>query len=615
MNYYPFDSRNKLYKPHFGAIKAGETLLLRVILHNDAKVTSAFALIEEDGKNTFEVKLEPKESIGDYRFYDAKLKLETGLYWYCFRYESDYGEFFVTKTESSLGIVSRDGGKWQQTVYEKDFTAPKNVSGGIIYQIFPDRFYKSGKEHKNIPNDRYICENWGKQPEYRQDNGKCSLGNDYYGGDLAGITEKLPYLHKLGVSMIYLNPICEAHSNHRYNTADYMKIDSMLGDENDLKELCKKAKKLGISVILDGVFSHTGDDSIYFNKYKRYGESGAYNDPFCPYRKWYTFCDEYPGYKAWWGVPSLPEVNEENEEFSEYITGENGVIRKWLSLGISGIRLDVADELPDGFLEKLRKCVKSYNKNAFILGEVWEDASNKISYGKRRKFLLGNQLDSVMNYPFANAITDYVCNRSSKNLQNTVMDILENYPRESITTLMNHIGTHDTPRIITAIANYGKFSGDRKYQSEYTLWDFEYNFAVLRQKIACLIQFTLPGVPSVYYGDEAGLTGFGDPFCRGTYPWGKENTDLVSYYEALGNLRRTNDVFCDGDFIPLKAEDGLFVFLRQKGENRLLIATNVSENEAEFSNCQNVGTVLFGENISENPKTVKLKPYGYVVMR
>ncbi len=614
MNYYPFDSANKIYKPHFGAIKAGETLLLRILIHNDAHVHDAYLCITPDGGEYYEIHLEPREWLEDYRYYDTAVKLDTGLYWYSFRYTSDYGDFFVTKTDSTLGIVSNDGEKWQQTVYSADFKTPDFLDGGIIYQIFPDRFYNSGKKKENIPKDRFLVDDWSKQPEHRQNNGKCSLGNDYYGGDFAGIEQKLPYLAELGVSVIYLNPIFEAHSNHRYNTADYMKIDGMLGDENDLKSLCKSAKKQGISIIIDGVFSHTGDDSIYFNKYKRYGEGGAYNDFNSPYRKWYSFGNYDCGYSAWWGVPSLPEVNEQDDSYLKFITGENGVIRKWLSCGISGIRLDVADELPDKFLFALRKCVKAYDENAYILGEVWEDASNKISYGARRKFLLGNQLDSVMNYPFANAIIDYVCSGSSEKLLKTVETVLENYPSESIRTLMNHIGTHDTARVITAIANYGKNCGNRDWQSGQRLTENEYNFAILRLKIAAVIQYSLPGVPSLFYGDEAGLEGFGDPFCRATYPWGKENTDLLDFYKALGILRRKNTVFKNGEFTPVESSCGLFAFLRSNKNENLLVAANASENEREFENTNSMKTVLFGENISENSEFIRLKPYSYVIM-
>lgn len=614
MNYYPFDSANRIYKPHFGAVKAGETLLFRILLHFDARVHDAYIIVKPDGKDGYEIKLNKKESIENYQFFDTELNFETGLYWYKFRYTSDYGEFFVTKTDTSLGLVSNDGGMWQQTVYDKDFETPENLGGGIIYQIFPDRFYNSGVKKENVPNDRFISDDWGKQPEYRQNNGICSLGNDYYGGDLLGIAEKLPYLKSLGVSVIYLNPIFEAHSNHRYNTADYLKIDSMLGTEKDLENLCKKAKKHGISIIFDGVFSHTGDDSIYFNKYKRYGGGGAFNDMSSPYRKWYTFGNFDCGYSAWWGVPSLPEVKEETPEFTEFITGDNGVIAKWLNLGLSGIRLDVADELPDAFLESVRRCVKKAKKDALILGEVWEDASNKISYGSRRKFLLGKQLDSVMNYPFAKAILDYVCRASSNELNKTVMSVLENYPTECVNLLMNHIGTHDTARAITTIAKYGQPCGDRAWQSGVTLSADEYAFAVTKLKIAIVLQYTLPGIPSLYYGDEAGLTGFGDPFCRKTYPWGKENTDLLNYYKAIGNLRRSKKVFANGEYENITCENGVFSFIRKKDNEIIYICANATENETEIINPYKTKKVLFGENISGNEQNIRLKPFGYCIL-
>ncbi len=616
MNYYPFDSRNKLYKPHFGAVKQGQSLLLRLVLHNDAKVNKAFLVICPDQKESYEIELKPKEHIEDYRFYDTEIKLNTGLYFYHFRYESDYGEFFVKKTETSLGIVSDVGDNWQLTVYDENFETPDFLSGGIIYQIFPDRFYNSGNEKKNVPSDRYLCSDWEKVPEYRQNNGPCSLGNDYYGGDIDGITEKLPYLKELGVTLIYLNPIFEAHSNHRYNTADYMKIDPLLGDEKSLKNLCKTAEKYGISVILDGVFSHTGDDSIYFDRYKRYDKNGAFSNLSSPYRKWYTFGNFDCGYKAWWGVPSLPEVNEESDSYLEFITGKNGVLKKWLSLGIKGYRLDVADELPDMFIKKIRKCVKEENKDAYILGEVWEDASNKISYSSRREFLLGDELDSVMNYPFSNAIIDFVCTANAYKMNETVLNITENYPREAVRLLMNHIGTHDTPRVITRIANYGKYCGDREWQSNQIISHFEYNFAVMRLKIAAVLQYTLPGIPSLYYGDEAGLIGFGDPFCRGTYPWGKENTDLLSYYKALGNLRIKCDCLKDGDYIPLIADGGLLVYKRESCKDSIIVALNPTESYREFStDLSSFDKVVFGENIAEEKNKITLKPYGYAIIK
>jgi len=417
MQYYPFDSRNSLYRDKIGALAEGETLRLKVLLHRDAAVYSAFLCIRRDDEENFrELRLRRAEWLEDYCFYEGEITLTEGLYWYYFRYTSAHGDFFVSKEGASLGIVSNEVKVWQQTVYSADFETPDWLDGGIIYQIFPDRFYNSGKKKKDVPQDRFICNDWYKTPEHRQGDSPCRLCNDYYGGDLKGIEEKLDYIKGLGVNCIYLNPIFEAHSNHRYNTADYMKIDPSLGDEKDLESLIKAAEKRGIYIILDGVFSHTGDDSIYFNRHNRYNVNGAYNSPDSPYYSWFKF-DKYPNkYSSWWGIETLPETNEDDLSFSNFITGENGVVRHWLKKGIKGWRLDVADELPDGILDKIRLAMKAEGKDNYLLGEVWEDASNKVSYGYRRRFIRGKQLDSVMNYPFANAIVEFVKNGESKGL-------------------------------------------------------------------------------------------------------------------------------------------------------------------------------------------------------
>lgn len=575
MGYYPYDSRNPLYRSKFGAVVEGENLALRLLLHRDACVHSAFLRVKNDNDSEFfEIIMKPGDWVEDYRFYSCNLNFNEGLYWYCFRYTSDYGEFFVTKAEHSLGIVREDGGLWQQTVYERDYATPGWLDGGIIYQIFPDRFFYSGKKKKNVPADRYICTDWSKQPEYRQNNGICSLGNDYYGGDLKGIEQKLPYLKSLGVSCIYLNPIFEAHSNHRYDTADYFKIDPLLGDERDLVSLVKAASEYGIYIILDGVFSHTGADSRYFNKYRRYEEDGAYNTPDSPYHSWYVFYQYPDEYSSWWGVHSLPETNENDPGFSHFITGEDGVLRYWLKKGVRGWRLDVADELPDEFLDNIRRAVKDEGEDNLLLGEVWEDATNKISYGKRRRFLRGKQLDSVMNYPFAAAITNYVTGGNARDLVDTVLEILENYPPQSVKLLMNHIGTHDTMRILTKLANPDVTVGDREWQSRQTLTREQYIKAKRLLKIASVLQYTLPGVPSLYYGNEAGLTGYGDPFCRGSYPWGHEDTELLDFYRALGKMRLENKAFRSGEFIPVYANFGEIIYIRRREDNEVLVAAN-----------------------------------------
>lgn len=601
MNYYPFDSRNNLYRNKFGSIAEGETLRLSLLLHKDACVYDAFLLIREDSElQPQEVRLERGEWIEDYQYFTSEITLTEGLYWYSFRYTSAHGDFEVKKTGESLGCVTSDGECWQQTVYSEDFATPDWLNGGIIYQIFPDRFYNSGKIKKNIPEDRYICEDWYAQPEFRQPNGKKRLCNDYYGGDLKGIEEKLPYLKGLGVSCIYLNPIFEAHSNHRYNTADYLKIDPHLGDEKDLESLVKSAKKQGIEIILDGVFSHTGDDSVYFNKYNRYDSVGAYNSTSSPYFSWFNF-KEYPNkYAAWWGIETLPETNENDLSFSNFITGENGVIKHWLDLGVKGFRLDVADELPDGILDKIRMAVKRDSSENYLLGEVWEDASNKISYGSRRRFLRGRQLDSVMNYPFANAIIDFVKGGNGERLINVVMSIMENYPKPAIKVLMNHIGTHDTARILTMLGcDY--IPKTREEQAVYSLSAENREKAINLLKLAVVLQYTLPGVPSIYYGDETGMEGFGDPFCRASYPWGRENNEILEFYKQIGKIRRENSAFETGDFIPIFCDFDTVCYLRKDGKNQVLIAVNCGNNEKEI-----IVPEIFGSSLKIKPKSFEI---------
>lgn len=609
-NYYPFDSRNSLYRAKRGAAASGETLTLRLLLHRDAHVHEAFLCVRrDDEENISEIPLNAREECEDYRFYDGSISLQTGLYWYFFRYTSDYGTYFVTKDPNhfSRGIVSDGSGeKWQQTVYDNGFKVPDWLAGGLIYQIFPDRFFASGNEKENVPRDRFLVSDWSKQPEYRQDDPIYKLGNDYYGGDLAGITEKLPYIASLGVTCIYLNPIFEAHSNHRYNTADYLKIDPLLGTEQDLETLCKTAEQYGIGILLDGVFSHTGDDSRYFNRYGRYPEKGACQGAESPYFPWYTF-EEFPNrYAAWWGISDLPETKENNPDFTEFITGEQGVLRYWLKKGIRGWRLDVADELPDAFLDRVRAAVKAERPDALLLGEVWEDASNKISYGARRRFLLGKQLDSVMNYPFANALIDYVCGGDAECLAETVLSVIENYPPDVLHVLMNHIGTHDTARILTRLATNGKPVGDRAWQSRQVLCKEDYQNAVKLLRLAAVLQYTLPGVPSLFYGDEAGVQGYGDPFCRCTFPWGQEDRVLTAFYQSLGQMRKDSPMLKKGAFHLLCAEGGRFCFERTDETGTLFVAVNRNAEPTDFKLPETVqnGKVLFGDQPQGDSLTV-----------
>lgn len=535
-------------------------------------------------------------------WWDITLDFTTGLYFYHFTYETPFGKGNIFLKSSGIGEIMPEGKEWQLTVYDKNYTTPQWIKGGIMYQIFPDRFNIGKGNIKDVPTDRIIHENTEDIPIWQPNREGKITNNDYYCGNLKGIEEKLPYIKSLGVNAIYLNPIFEAHENHRYNTADYSKTDSMLGDENDFRDLCESAGKLGIKIILDGVFSHTGSDSIYFNRENRYDSLGAYNSIESPYRDWFTFKADGT-YKSWWGINTLPETNEENDGFIEYITGKNGIIKKWLKLGASGYRLDVADELPDKFLDCLTKSVKEESQNYVVIGEVWEDATNKISHGGRRRYLLGNQLDSVMNYPFSSAIITYMRYGVAENFIDSVMSVCENYPAPALNCLMNHIGTHDTARILTSLIYDSIEHKPRNIQVNCELTEKEYLKAKTLLKNATVLQYTLPGFPSVYYGDEAGLTGGGDPFNRKFYPWGKEDTELIEWYRHLGKIRNSLKVLAEGKFIPYSAMLSCVAYFREDENEKIMVISNMNSHSIDYylpGEFQYSKELLFNTQVSES---------------
>lgn len=575
--YIPYNSRLEYHKSIFGAVKTDQTVTFRIILPRDFCCHAAKLVIkkaEADEYGYINMQWDCMEGVGEEWWKVDFTAEKAALYKYHFEYDTSWGTSRIYHAGNGLAAIKGDGEDWQLTVYDKDFHTPEWLRGGIIYQIFPDRFASSGTKKQNVPSDRVLRTDRDGDPYWIPTAEGKVLNNDYFGGDLNGIEQKLGYLKSLGVTCIYLNPIFEAQSNHRYDTADYEKIDSMLGTEKDFKSLCESAKKLGIRIMLDGVFSHTGDDSRYFNRYSRYDSLGAYQSKESPYYGWYKFNKWPDDYKSWWGIEILPEVNEDNSDFIEYITGKNGIARKWLKLGASGWRLDVADELPDEFLDEFRKAVKEEKADGLVLGEVWEDASNKSSYGKLRRYLLGKQLDSVMNYPFAGAVIDFIRDANAELFASRVMSIVENYPKEVLDVLMNHLSTHDTMRAITALAGENCAYRDRKWQSTHSLDEREYHYGMKLLMAASAMQFALPGVPTIYYGDEAGMQGYKDPFNRRCYPWGKENGELVEWYKKLGKIRNENSVFKDGRFEILSAVAGCVAFSRKNDDEAILVISN-----------------------------------------
>lgn len=574
--YIPFNSRYEYHKSIFGAVKTHQAVTLRIILPRDFCCHAARLVIKKnDGEyKYYNMQWDCMQGCGEEWWKIDFSSEDSALYRYHFEYDTPWGTSRIFHNENGAAAIKSDGDDWQITIYDRDFHTPDWIKGGVIYQIFPDRFAFSGEKKKNVPSDRILRDDRNSDPYWIPTADGKVLNNDYFGGDLNGIEQKLDYLTELGVTCIYLNPIFEAQSNHRYDTANYEKIDPLLGSTNDFKSLCKSAEKCGIKIILDGVFSHTGDDSKYFNRYSRYPDIGAYQSKESPYFDWYKFNNWPDDYESWWGIKILPEVNEDNPSFIEYITGKNGIARKWLRLGASGWRLDVADELPDAFLDSFRKAVKEENNDAFVLGEVWEDASNKSSYGKLRRYLLGNQLDSVMNYPFAGAVIDFIREANAELFSSRVMSIIENYPKEVLDVLMNHISTHDTMRAITALAGESCAYRDRKWQSTHFLDEKAYHNGVKLLMAASALQFTLPGIPTIYYGDEAGMQGYKDPFNRRCYPWSKENSELICWYKKLGQIRKSNPVFIDGKLEFLSAVAGCVAFSRKTEDAAILVISN-----------------------------------------
>lgn len=575
--YIPYNSRYNYHKSIFGAVKTEQTVTFRIILPRDFGCHAARLLVKkaDDGQYAYlNMQWDCMQGTGEEWWRVDFTPQEAALYKYHFEYDTPWGTGGIFHRANGAAQIIGEGEDWQLTVYDRTFQTPDKFKGGIIYQIFPDRFSFSQAKKKNVPTDRVLRSDRENDPYWLPTTDGKVLNNDYFGGDLKGIEQRLDYIKSLGVTCIYLNPIFEAQSNHRYDTSNYERIDSLLGTEEDFKSLCLSAEKLGISIILDGVFSHTGDDSKYFNKYGRYSTLGAFQSKESPYYGWYKFNEWPDDYESWWGIKILPEVIEENPDFIEYITGENGIARKWLRLGASGWRLDVADELPDVFLDSFRRAVKKEKSDALILGEVWEDASNKSSYGKLRRYLLGEQLDSVMNYPFAEAVIDFIREANAELFEQRVMSIVENYPKQVLDVLMNHLSTHDTMRAITALAGESCSYRDRRWQSTHSLDEKSYEYGVRLLKAASAMQFALPGIPTIYYGDEAGMQGYKDPFNRRCYPWGGENDELIDWYQRLGRVRRENNVFADGEFEILSSVAGCVAFARRKGDESVLIISN-----------------------------------------
>ncbi len=513
-----------------------------------------------------------------------------GPIWYHFRIErADGYSLYYGNNEARRGGVGKryDSAPvpYQLTVTHPGMDVPVWYGRGVTYHIFPDRFRrKKLPKPEGLVGDRLVHRKWSDCPDFLPDENGEVRNRDFFGGDLAGVSEKLPYLHGLGVRTIYFSPIFEAASNHRYDTADYTKIDPMFGTEAEFSAFCAKARKWDIRVMLDGVFNHTGFDSVYFNGRGTYDSVGAAQSEASPYFPWYSF-DSWPdSYSSWWGVYTLPQVNESEQSYVNFlIQNEDSVIKRWLRAGASGWRLDVADELPDETIALLRQSAREVCPDAVIVGEVWEDASNKVAYGVRRQYLLGRELDGVMNYPFRDGLIGYLLGGNAADFAESMMCLMENYPWPCFASLMNIVGTHDTPRILTVLgAQPTDWQRTKAERGRAALTPEQRELALLRLKLAAVVQFAFPGSPCVYYGDEAGLEGYEDPFNRRGYPWGKEEETLVEWYRQLGKARNASACLQDGLLRFERAEGAALAFSRTLGKTCAAVAVNCGRQIEHF---------------------------------
>ncbi|MDR1292501.1 MAG: glycoside hydrolase family 13 protein [Clostridiales Family XIII bacterium] len=588
------ESAKERYRSPFGAVPAGATVRLALRLSGVPYQTVWLTVYVDDMQTDHEMLMDPEYVRAAGPGYEAVMNEEVEsvfkgsmfhssihtpehacVVWYWFRVDMQDGShiYYGAEVGNNAGVgkvFPNPPTAFQLTVYEPAFKTPDWAKSALMYQIFPDRFRRSAENratrgleyHHSIGRaDMSLHEGWDEPPAYLPSGDSDHyMPLDLFGGDIPGITEALPYLKGLGVNLIYLNPIFEAHSNHRYNTADYLRIDPALGTEEDFEKLIREAKWLGMRIILDGVFSHTGDDSVYFDKYGRYEGLGAYESKESPYYSWYTFLAYPEKYRSWWGFDTLPEVDKERPDWIDFIIeGEDSVFNTWTRRGSSGFRLDVADELPDDTIERMRRALKAADPDAFLLGEVWEDATTKQSYNVGRRYALGAGLDSVMNYPFASCTKDFL--RGVIDASAYVRFLVsqsQNYPEEMYYALMNLLSSHDIARIRTVLATGKDGKGmSREDQAAFTVSAEDDARGDALVRCAAALQYSLPGIPVVYYGDEVGLHGLLDPFNRGTFPAGAFSEDgaagagsareaLTGWYRDLGALRNSRRALCTG---------------------------------------------------------------------
>ena len=591
-----------------GAFSLGTTLCFSVKCSRKMGVHAVVLRIAKDGEAERDFPFDFYAMTGDEDEYRLEVCLdesfcvgEDGLFYYEFLLLRGMDTLF-SQTDNNVDVSfdCRSDRKFRLLVYRSDFRVPSWFAGGTMYHVFVDRFFR-GQGEVGAREDAILNEDWyGEIKQFAPYPGAPVPNNEFFGGNLWGVAEKLEYLASLGVTVIYLSPVFKAYSNHKYDTGDYMKVDEMFGGDQALEHLIEKARAFGMRLILDGVFNHTGDNSRYFNRYGQYDDVGAYQSASSPYHDWYCF-DSFPdSYRSWWGIEILPKLNPSSESCRNFLAGKGGVAEHYIKKGIGGWRLDVADELSDTFLDRLRETVKAASsEDGIIIGEVWENAADKIAYGKRRRYFRGKQLDSVMNYPLKNAILAFVKFGDAQFFYDGLTELYSSYPKDVCDSLMNLLGTHDTERILSVLGDEEIEMLDNAELATRRMTDDERRHAISKLKIASALQYTVFGVPSVFYGDECGIEGGHDPFCRRPYPWGREQKELLEHYRRLGKIRREHPVFKSGAFSFLSVRDGFVAYERSSSDERIVVAANCGEWE-EILALNKASRDLLTDTVFEN---------------
>ena len=598
------DSQSIKFRKPFGAVEVGQKVKLSINV--DREIIVAVEFIQFDGTRLNIGMQKEYLNNGEFRY---SVEIDTsdalGILEYYFILIDGYNRLYYGNNDEHLGgigqIYTYNPVPYQITVYEKSYT-PSWYKEGVVYQILIDRFY-NGNEDKTINSPKknsFIYGRWDDNPMYIKDGfGKIARW-DFYGGNIKGIINKLDYIKSLGASIIQLSPVFKSSSCHKYDTGNYEFIDEMFGTNNEFKELCEVAESKGIKIILEIVLSYTSSDSKYFNKLGNYNEIGAYQSPNSKYHEWYKFT-RYPyQYESWWGIAERPNINSMENGYMDYIINNNdSIIKKWIDLGCSGWRLNVIDELPDEFIEAIRTRMQEINKNTVLLGDIWDDASNKVSYSKRRKYLQGKEVHAVTNYPLREYLINFTKGYITSDIfKQKIMSLYENYPRESFYGNINVIGTNDTERILTVLDG---------------------NIELLR--LIVVIQFTLPGVPLIYYGDETALKGGKEPDNRKSYPWGKEDKDLSDFYDKIVNIRNNENGLKKGDLIIHETDPEVFVFERNYENEKVIILVNVSNEQKLIKGISLNGSYVNLFNISEKYKFVgnnsimSVFPHNFKILR